>query len=171
MRLLTAFVIAAIAFMSSASAGRQYIDDTRYAVSGYDVVAYFDLQHSAVGEPQAAAIPGRKEFTVEWNGATWAFASVQNRQRFLAEPTRYAPQYDGHCAYGVAQGGKVPGNPLLWRIVDGKLYLNITRTVAGFWEKDIPGYIKTGDRNWMKLDAQPASSGQVPSFDATNAPL
>ena len=58
------------------------------------------------------------------------------------------PQYDGHCAYGVAKGGKVPGNPTLWRIVDGKLYLNITKNVVGFWEEDIPGNLTTSEKNW-----------------------
>ena len=84
---------------------------------------------------------------------------------FLADPEKYAPQYDGHCAFGVAKGGKVPGNPNLWRIVDGKLYLNITKNVVGFWEADIPGNLKLSEANWVDLEATPASDKPIPEFE------
>ena len=171
MKLVTAFLIATVAMVGSAFAGKQYIDKTGFAASGYDVVAYHSLQQAAVGKPQASAIPGKKSITAEWNGAKWAFASEENKKKFLAEPAKYAPAFDGHCAYGVAVGGKVPGNPNLWRIVDGKLYLNITKTVVGFWEKDIPGFISKGNKNWKGLEPKAASERQVPSLDASHAPI
>lgn len=110
----------------SAWAGPQFVDQTGFAASGYDVVAYRGLAQSAVGEAQPEAVPGRADITAEYNGATFAFSSEANRASFLENPDYFAPQYDGHCAYGVSKGGKVPGNPHLWRIVDDKLYLNIT---------------------------------------------
>ncbi|GGO37478.1 hypothetical protein GCM10010991_33190 [Gemmobacter aquaticus] len=113
-------------------AGPQYVDQTGFAVSGHDVVAYFDLPQAEVGQAQPPAVPGRSDSTTEYNGARFAFASVENHDRFLTAPARYAPQYDGHCAYGVSKGGKVPGNPNLWRVVDGRLYVNNTRTVVWF---------------------------------------
>ena len=90
---------------------------------------------------QPEGVPGKAEFTADYNGSTFAFSTAENRDKFTADPAKYAPQFDGHCAYGVSKGGKVPGNPNLWRIVDGKLYLNITQNVVGFWEEDIPGNI------------------------------
>jgi YHS domain-containing protein len=149
---------ASLMFAGVAHAGPQYVDETNFAVSGYDVVAYHGLEQSSVGEAQPEAVPGRADITAEYNGATWAFASEENRDKFLADPAAYAPQYDGHCAYGIAQGGKVPGNPNLWRIVDGKLYLNITPTVVGFWEEDIPGQIGTAEGNWEGLESKGASA-------------
>ena len=66
----------------------------------------------------------------------------------------------------------MPGNPHLWRIVDNKLYLNITKVVVGFWEADIPGFIKTGNKNWSKeLNSKPAAKRKVPDFDIKMAPL
>ena len=94
-------------------AGDQYVDGTGFAASGYDVVAYFDLPQSNVGQAQSKAVPGRVNLTADYNGAKFAFSSAANLGRFLANPARYAPQFDGHCAYGVAQGNKVPGNPNL----------------------------------------------------------
>ncbi len=156
---------AALGWASFAQAGEQYVDGSGYAVSGYDVVAYHSLEQSPVGTAQPAAVKGAEAFSAEFNGATFLFASAANRDAFKADPAKYAPVYDGHCAYGVAKGGKVPANANLWRIRDGKLYLNITKTVVGFWEEDIPGYITTGQSNWAQLEAKPASTKPVPDFN------
>ena len=144
--------------MGAAQAGEQYVDESGYAISGYDPVAYFDLKQVPLGDRQPEAVPGKTSITADYNGATWAFASEANREKFLADPAKYAPAFDGHCAYGIAQGGKVPGNPNLWRIVDGKLYVNITPTVVGFWEKDISGDIAAANKNWTELEEKPAST-------------
>ncbi len=159
------------AFASAALAGPQYVDDSGYALSGYDPVAYFAKEQAPVGQPQPAPTPGKASLTAEWNGATFAFASEENRARFLADPAAFAPQYDGHCAFGVAKGGKVPGNPALWRIVDGKLYLNVTPVVVGFWEEDIPGNISTAEGNWPGIEPNAASTLAVQELDVAAAPL
>lgn len=161
------FVLAALLAVSaagSAFAGEQFVDETGFAVSGYDVVAYRSLTQAPVGTAQPEAVPGRADITAEYNGATFAFANEENRATFLADPAHYAPQYDGHCAYGVSKGGKVPGNPNLWRIVDDKLYLNITKNVVGFWEEDIPGNINLAEGNWPSIDPTPASTNPIPDF-------
>ena len=154
----------AVALTTAAYAGPQYIDETGFAVSGYDVVAYRGLTQAPVGEAQPEGVPGRADITAEYNGATFAFASEANRDTFLENPAFYAPAYDGHCAYGVAQGGKVPGNPNLWRIVDNVLYLNITPNVVGFWEEDIPGNISISESNWPGLEANAASTRTIPQW-------
>mgnify|MGYP001817873646 CR=1 FL=1 len=156
----------ALTIASSAFAGPQFIDKTGYAVSGYDVVAYFDLEQSEVGSAQPAAVPGNSSITSEFNGATFAFSSAENKARFDANPEAFVPQYDGHCAYGVSKGGKVPGNPNLWRIVDGKLYLNITQNVVGFWEEDIPGNITLAENNWASIEPDAASTNPIPKFES-----
>lgn len=167
------FALAAgLALLTShaAVAGDQFVDGTGFAVSGYDVVAYFGLDQSAVGTAQPAGVPGRADITTDYNGATFAFASEENRATFLADPVKFAPQYDGHCAYGVSKGGKVPGNPNLWRIVDDKLYLNITENVVTFWEEDISGNLGLAENNWVSIEPEPASSSVIPKF-TSSAPL
>lgn len=158
----TAVVLAASS--TTAFAGDQYIDETGFAVSGYDVVAYFGLEQSEVGTAQPAAVPGRTDITAEYNGATFAFSTEANRDAFVADPARFAPQYDGHCAYGVARGGKVPANPYLWRIIDDKLYLNITETVVGLWEEDIPSNLSLSETNWTGIESDSASTSTIPQF-------
>ena len=109
------------------------------AVSGYDTVAYF-----TEGRP----VEGDSRFEHEWKGATWRFSSAENLEKFRAAPERYAPQYGGYCAWAVAQGSTAPGNAEVWKIVDGKLYLNVNPDIAARWEKDIPGFIAKADANW-----------------------
>ena len=106
------------------------------------MVAYFE---------ESAAREGSKDFTHEWNGATWRFASAANRDAFAKEPERYAPQYGGYCAYAVAKGATADIDPQAWKIVDGKLYLNLSRSIQERWEQDIPGYIAKADANWPGL--------------------
>lgn len=154
-----------------ALAGDQYVDSSGYAVSGYDVVAYFDLEQGPIGTPQKAAVRGNAAYTAEHNGAKWAFSSVENRDKFVANPDKYTPQFDGHCAFGITKGGKVPANPHLWRIVDGKLYLNITRNVVGFWEEDVPGNISTAGTNWSKLESATAADSEIPQYDGAIGPI
>lgn len=157
-RTLSIATILAGIVSSAAIAGPQYIDSSEYAAGGYDVVAFRSLKQSRVGEQQPEAIPGKTSITAEYNGSTWAFSTEENRDMFVASPEKFVPQFDGHCAYGIAQGGKVPGNPNLWRIVEDKLYFNITPVVVGFWEADIDGLLDTAGSNWGSLESNQAST-------------
>ena len=112
------------------------------AVHGYDVVAYFTK-----GEPTI----GRAKYSTVYKDATYRFASEAHLEAFEQDPEKYRPQYGGYCAYGVAVGAKFDGDPLLWRIVDGKLYLNLNEEIQATWEKDIPGHIRDADGNWTKI--------------------
>jgi hypothetical protein len=115
------------------------------AVGGYDPVAYF-----TEGKP----VPGRRDITFQWRGATWRFASEKNRDQFAASPERYAPQFGGYCAWAVSEGYTAKGDPAYWKIVAGKLYLNYDAAVQKRWEKDIPGHIAKGDKNWPTVLAK-----------------
>jgi YHS domain-containing protein len=131
---------AAALFAQAASAQKpQVFADRNGAIRGYDPVAYF---------ADRAPVKGSKAFRHEWRGATWYFASDANRARFAADPQKFAPQYGGYCAYGVALGSAPPIDPAAWSIVDGKLYLNFNLPTRATWEKDIPGYIRKADANW-----------------------
>jgi YHS domain-containing protein len=109
------------------------------AVGGYDTVAYFKA-----GKP----VKGTAQFETVYKGATWRFASAENLAAFKANPTAYAPQYGGYCAWAVSQNYTASGDPNYWKIVSGKLYLNYDKSVQATWEKDIPGFIAKADKNW-----------------------
>jgi len=112
------------------------------ALGGYDPVAYF-----TAGKPTE----GRRAFETEWNGATWRFVSAGNRSLFQAAPEKYAPQYGGYCAWAVSEGYTASADPMAWRIVDGKLYVNYNQDIQKQWEQDIPGRVVKADTNWPKV--------------------
>jgi YHS domain-containing protein len=115
---------------------------TDTAINGYDTVAYF-----TVGKP----VKGQDSLVYEWNGAKWKFSTQAHLDLFKAMPEKYAPQYGGYCAYGVAQGNLVKVEPDQFTVLDGKLYLNYDADVQATWKKDIPGYIKAADAKFPAL--------------------
>lgn len=138
-------LIAGFAFCSIGAA--QASDSPIYqsggaAASGYDVVAYFT---------EARPVDGSDAYTAEHEGATWRFASAENRDLFVADPAKYAPQYGGYCAYAVSYGSTASTVPEAWKIVDGKLYLNYSKRIQGRWEQDAPGHIAKADQNWPSV--------------------
>jgi YHS domain-containing protein len=109
---------------------------------GYDVVAYFR---------QGKPVEGSDAFTATYKGATWRFASAEDRALFVKNPAAYAPQYGGYCAWAVAHDYTASGDPKVWRIVNGRLYLNYDTDVQAQWSQDVPKYIADGDRNWPSV--------------------
>jgi YHS domain-containing protein len=113
-------------------------------IKGYDAVAYF-----TEGKP----VQGSKDFSYDWKGVTWLFASAEHRDLFKAQPEKYAPQYGAYCSWGVAQGKLFDVDPVhAWKIVDGKLYMNFNSDIEATWEKDIPGFITKAEKNWPALN-------------------
>ncbi|WP_232962315.1 YHS domain-containing (seleno)protein [Paracoccus tegillarcae] len=121
---------------------------TDLALRGYDPVSYFT---------ESTPMAGEVDITAQHNGATYRFASVENKEMFEADPAKFAPQYGGYCAFGLAQGYKFDGDPEVWKIVDDKLYLNLSPKVSEIWQQDVPGNIDMADDKWMNVkDVAPA---------------
>lgn len=135
--------LAPLAGCASANAADEVFATADGAIRGYDPVAY---------HVESKPVPGKAGITHEWNGAIWRFVSVANRDRFVADPERYAPRYGGFCAYGTAQGYKVSTDPEAFAIVDGRLYLNYSKPVQTTWNQDRAGYIRKADANWTRLE-------------------
>jgi len=112
------------------------------AIEGYDPVAYFT---------DSKPVMGSSEYTYQWHGAVWHFASAQHRDAFAKSPESYAPQYGGYCAYGVSQGHTAPVDPAAWKIINGKLYLNYNKEVQKLFLNDPSSEIEKADQNWPKL--------------------
>jgi hypothetical protein len=112
------------------------------AIKGYDSVAYFTA---------GTALKGSESFTFQWHGMSWHFLTKENRDLFAASPEKYAPQYDGYCAWAMSEARKAITDPEEWKIVDGKLYLNCSSSAYEKWSKDIPGNIKKADANWLNI--------------------
>ena len=113
------------------------------AVGGYDVVSLF--------EGGGEGVEGSKEFSTEYEGAEWRFASAESLATFEADPEAYMPEYGGYCAWAVAQGSLAWGNPENANVVDGKLYLNYNSSIERKWLADVPGFIAAADAEWPEI--------------------
>jgi YHS domain-containing protein len=123
----------------------EYFEKDGVAIRGHDPVAYFKD-----GKP----VMGSAEHRIEHKGSMFQFASKANRDAFAAEPERYAPQYGGYCAFGMAGGYKAAIDPAAFTVQGGKLYLNYNRDVQKQWSADIRGHVAKADGNWPAVSKQ-----------------
>lgn len=112
------------------------------AIHGYDPVAYVEDHEATPGHPELATV---------WRGTEWRFVSERNRSRFLDNPVAYAPQYGGFSAYGAALGKAHDIDPLVFDVIDGKLYLHRNDRVRDLWSRNPEGYIAEADEAWHHL--------------------
>lgn len=127
------------------------VEGRNVAVSGYDAVSYFTDN----GTPKK----GDEAYRVSYKGADYYFSSASNAKKFKESPAKFAPQYGGHCAWAMSRGSLAPGDPLLSKVVDGKLYLNFSKNVQQTWLKDIPGFIVKADQKWPAIPGNKKFSG------------
>jgi len=119
-------------------------DKKGVALHGYDAVSYFEG-----GKPEK----GKAEFSYSYGGATWLFASADDRKKFAQNREKYMPQFGGYCAKAVSEDNTADVDPLAYKIVDGKLYLNYDLKIQKIWEQDIPGRIANAEKYWPDLHA------------------
>ncbi len=118
-------------------------------VSGYDLVSFHTGE-----KPQR----GNGNHKATHDGVDYLFVNEANKKTFERNPERYLPAYGGYCAYGVSVKKKFVGDPDVWRIVDGRLYLNLDTKIQNTWSKDIKGNIRKSEANWPKIEhADPAA--------------
>lgn len=134
------WAVALILLLAGCAAAPVNVDsETGAAVRGHDVVAYFT---------RGEAVPGAVEYSTRWRGAEWRFASADHRARFRANPERYAPAYNGFCAWAMSEDRLAPGEPAYWDIHDGRLYLNCNQRAQDNWQADRERLRERADRNW-----------------------
>ncbi len=121
--------------------------NTLYAglgAKGYDVVSYF-----TVGQP----VVGSDRYVTEYGGVRWQFSNAENLATFKSDPSKFAPQYGGFCAWGASVGKLFDVDPVNgWKIVDGKLYLNFNGDINATFSKDPASFIAKANRNWSTLN-------------------
>jgi hypothetical protein len=115
------------------------------ALGGYDSVSYFT---------ESKAVKGRKTYAVEWEDATWLFSSDANRQRFVASPEAFAPQYGGYCSNQMSLGNLSDIDVDVWRIIDNKLYLFGHDAGLERWASETDQRILNADQHWRSYRAR-----------------
>jgi len=130
---------------SAAAQNATPIAGARVALKGYDPVAYF-----TDGKPEQ----GSKDFTFAFDDTTYWFKSADHRDKFAADPERYAPQFDGYCAIQLSRGLKVEADPNAWAITNGKLYVfSLVKGIQKFKNESV-AIAEKAKENWPKVRAQ-----------------
>jgi YHS domain-containing protein len=117
------------------------------AIGGHDTVAYHEVNTNV--DVQESAVEGTKTYSVEFKGAKWRFASKESSELFTADPDKYSPAYNGHCANALSLGeGLIRTDGTHWEIFEDKLYLFYAARGRDRWT----------DGNWKtyKVDADAA---------------
>jgi hypothetical protein len=136
-----ALAVGALAPLAAAGATEQIVVDwhTGLAIDGYDPVAFF-----TDGKPTS----GSADFEFSYAGAVWRFANLGNRDAFAARPDVYMPQYGGYDPLGVARGVAVAGNPNLWAVAGGRLFLFYDGARRAKFVADPERMAGSADRQW-----------------------
>ncbi len=135
-----------LVFLSHAHA-KGNVNDEGIIAEGYDVVSYFQPKGPKKGQPAIKATH---------NGDGYLFSSNENRALFLKDPQKYVPQFDGWCAYAVADSkSKVEIDPKSFVIQNGRLllfyngFLADTRKKWTTSKKKTPeAFLTLADANW-----------------------
>jgi YHS domain-containing protein len=127
----------------SSNTAKVCVDSKGVILRGYDAVAFFK---------QGKPVKGNPGIESTYQGATYLFASTADRSDFDKEPARYAPQYGGFCAYGVAKGALDDFEDLfVFTIYKGKLFLCGNPGALEIFMTNIDSNIDKADTNWRQL--------------------
>jgi YHS domain-containing protein len=136
LHLAAAATVAMLASAAPVAAG----PDAPLAIKGYDPVAYFTIGKPTKGSPDIA---------YDWDDHRYLFANAEHRDRFKADPVKYAPQFGNYCAMALALGEVVVANPENWLISEGKLYVFGKPAPMGpvLFQKDLSANVVKANQN------------------------
>ena len=137
--------LAALVLLSAAALAAELVNvsgASKVALDGYDPVAFVTDSKPVNGSPA---------ITAEHRAATYFFASEEHKKLFKQNPEKYAPQYGGFCAFGVAEGALFPVDINTWQVHEGKLYLNLNPEVLTKFNANFEHNIAKAEKNWPHL--------------------
>jgi YHS domain-containing protein len=115
------------------------IDSNGVILKGYDAVAYFKQKRAVKGDPK---------YSSSYGGATYYFASAEDKATFDKTPAKYAPQYGGYCANSMLKRKLRDIDPNVFFVYKGKLYVCSSPKAGKAFYSDPDTNIKKADKNW-----------------------
>lgn len=115
------------------------------AMDGFDVVAYFS---------DGAPTQGGPAHSVSYKGKSWRFSTAENDSKFSEMPAKYAPQFNGFCAYAASEGYSAEVDFIDgWIIIEDKLYLNWNENTKDVFIEEQEIRLPNATRNWPVVHA------------------
>jgi YHS domain-containing protein len=115
------------------------LDSKGVILKGYDPVAYFT---------QKKAVKGSPKYQTTYQGATYYFSSAADLAAFKKSPSKYVPQYGGFCANGMANRKANDGDPTVFFVLKGKLYVCSSSEAEKEFQSNVQANMKKADQNW-----------------------
>jgi YHS domain-containing protein len=115
------------------------VDSNGVILKGYDAVAYFKEKRAVKGDPK---------YSSSYGGATYYFASADDKATFDKTPAKYAPQYGGYCANSMLKRKLRDIDPNVFFVYKGKLYVCSSPKAGKAFYSDPDTNIKKADKNW-----------------------
>jgi len=115
------------------------VDKNGVILKGYDAVAYFK---------QSKAVKGDPKYSSKYGGATYYFASAEDKADFDKAPAKYAPQYGGFCANSMSKRKLADIDPNQFLIYKGKLYVCTGAPELKEFKAKPDVNIQAADKNW-----------------------
>jgi YHS domain-containing protein len=115
------------------------VDQNGVILKGYDAVAYFKQKRAVKGDPK---------YSSSYGGATYYFASAEDKADFDKTPAKYAPQYGAYCANSMTKRKLVDSDPNVFMVYKGKLYVCSSPKAREHFFSDPDANVKKADKNW-----------------------
>ena len=128
--------------LAEGKAKSKKIHKNNVILKGYDPVAYFK---------QGKAVRGNPSITSTYKGATYFFASREDKADFDKSPVKFEPQYGGFCANSMAKGERHDVDPKVFRVYKEKLYVCSSPAALKEFSTNLDTNISKADQNWLKI--------------------
>jgi len=115
--------------------------DGGVGLGGFDPVSYRN----------GAPVEGEVDLAVVHQGATYRFASEENRAAFLAAPAQYEPAFGGWCAWAMARGKRVEVDPRAYMLDGDTLYLFNDASRRESWKAEAAALGPQAAAAWAQL--------------------
>lgn len=119
------------------------VDENGVGLSGNDPISY-----------RSTLAAGTADQTSKFGGATYQFASAENKAAFDGNPAANAPAYGGYCAFAASQNRLSPSDPSVFLIHEGQLLVFTNEDFRSQFQQDPAGNKAKADANWPGLVAK-----------------
>jgi YHS domain-containing protein len=119
-----------------------------------ELAGYCPVAYKMAGKP----IKGKKEFAVKQDGKTYYLANEKAMKAFKKSPDKYGVKFNGWCATGLAMGKQVSGDPSIFMVHEGSVYLFSSKKAKKKFKSDPAKMAKKAGMNYMKMTEKGSSA-------------